>query len=74
MRAINKALMTTIAACGDMNRNVMCSSLPTMSEYHQDVHAVSKKISAITFCQLPRHITRSGSRMMTTGEEDSGGW
>ncbi|KAK7906119.1 Sulfite reductase [NADPH] subunit beta [Exophiala xenobiotica] len=45
MRAINKALMTTIAACGDVNRNVMCSSLPTMSEYHREVHAVSKKIS-----------------------------
>ncbi|KAK5085396.1 Sulfite reductase [NADPH] subunit beta [Lithohypha guttulata] len=45
MQAINKALMTTLAACGDVNRNVMCSSLPTMSEYHHDVHAVSQKIS-----------------------------
>ncbi|OAL40482.1 sulfite reductase (NADPH) hemoprotein, beta-component [Fonsecaea nubica] len=45
MRAINKALMTTIAACGDINRNVMCSSSPTLSEYHQEVHAVSKRIS-----------------------------
>lgn len=45
MQAINKALMTTVAACGDVNRNVMCSSLPTMSEYHHDVHAVSQKIS-----------------------------
>ena len=45
MRAINQALMTTIAACGDVNRNVMCSSLPTKSAYHKDVHAVSKRIS-----------------------------
>lgn len=45
MQAINKALMTTIAACGDVNRNVMCSSLPTQSEYHKEVHAISKKIS-----------------------------
>lgn len=45
MQAINRALMTTIAACGDINRNVMCSSLPTQSEYHAQVHAVSKKIS-----------------------------
>ncbi|KAF2750181.1 sulphite reductase hemo protein, beta subunit [Sporormia fimetaria CBS 119925] len=45
MQAINKALMTTIAACGDVNRNVMCSSLPTQSEYHAEVHAISKKIS-----------------------------
>ena len=45
MRGINKALMTTIAACGDVNRNVMCSVLPTKSAYHQDVHQVSCKIS-----------------------------
>lgn len=45
MQAINKALMTTIAACGDVNRNVMCSSLPTQSKYHSQVHAVSQKIS-----------------------------
>ncbi len=45
MRAINKALMTTIAACGDVNRNVMCSSLPEHSSLHREVHAVSKRIS-----------------------------
>ncbi|RAL63983.1 hypothetical protein DID88_003171 [Monilinia fructigena] len=45
MRGINKALMTTIAACGDVNRNVMCSSLPTGSKYHKEVHAISKRIS-----------------------------
>lgn len=45
MQAINKALMTTIAACGDVNRNVMCSSLPTQSEYHREVYAISQKIS-----------------------------
>ena len=45
MQAINTALMTTIAACGDVNRNVMCSSLPQHSQYHTDVHAISKKIS-----------------------------
>lgn len=45
MQAINQALMTTIAACGDVNRNVMCSSLPELSELHADVHAVSKKVS-----------------------------
>lgn len=45
MRGINKALMTTIAACGDVNRNVMCSSLPTQSAYHRDVHQSAAKIS-----------------------------
>lgn len=45
MRSINKALMTTIAACGDVNRNVMCTSLPTKSAYHRDVYQVSCQIS-----------------------------
>ncbi|OAA50816.1 sulfite reductase beta subunit [Beauveria brongniartii RCEF 3172] len=45
MQAINRALMTTIAACGDVNRNVMCSSLPTQSKYHRQVYACSQKIS-----------------------------
>ncbi|XWW95741.1 hypothetical protein V2A60_003708 [Cordyceps javanica] len=45
MQAINRALMTTIAACGDVNRNVMCSSLPTQSKYHRQVFACSQKIS-----------------------------
>ncbi|KAF3936041.1 hypothetical protein ABW20_dc0100568 [Dactylellina cionopaga] len=45
MRAINGALMTTIAACGDVNRNVMCSSLPQKSAYHKQVWEYSKVIS-----------------------------
>lgn len=45
MRGINKALMTTIAACGDVNRNVMCSALPYKSAFHGDVHGVSARIN-----------------------------
>ena len=45
MQAINRSLMTTIAACGDVNRNVMCSSLPTQSKYQKQVWKVSEKIS-----------------------------
>ncbi len=29
IRAINSTLMDTLGACGDVNRNVMCSALPT---------------------------------------------
>ncbi|KAL8893341.1 MAG: hypothetical protein Q9192_005363 [Flavoplaca navasiana] len=45
MRGINKALMTTIAACGDVNRNIMVSPLPKKSAFHRDVHYISAKIS-----------------------------
>ncbi|KAL7933542.1 beta subunit of assimilatory sulfite reductase [Trichoderma chlorosporum] len=45
MQAINRALMTTIAACGDVNRNVMCSSLPSQSKLHDEVQSYAAKIS-----------------------------
>jgi sulfite reductase (NADPH) hemoprotein beta-component len=45
MRAINASLLDTIAACGDVNRNVMCSPNPYTSPLHGDVYAWSKRIS-----------------------------
>ena len=45
MQAINRALMTTIAACGDVNRNIMCTSLLEQTRYHAEVYEVSKKIN-----------------------------
>ncbi|KAG8950217.1 hypothetical protein FRC04_007851 [Tulasnella sp. 424] len=42
---INKALLDTIAACGDVNRNVLCSSLPDLSHLHAQVYEYSKSIS-----------------------------
>ena len=45
MQSINQALMTTLAACGDVNRNVMCSALPQQSAYHASVHQYAKRIS-----------------------------
>jgi len=45
MQAINKSMMTTLAACGDVNRNVMCSPHPTNQAFHKEVHDVAKLIS-----------------------------
>lgn len=45
IQGINNALMDTIAACGDVNRNVMCSSNPYQSELHAEVYEWSKKLS-----------------------------
>lgn len=36
---MNKALIGTIAACGDVNRNVMCTPLPEASAAHRTVFA-----------------------------------
>ncbi len=41
IKDINSVAMDTIAACGDVNRNVMCTPNPYLSE----VHATSLKIS-----------------------------
>jgi len=45
IQGINEALLDTIAACGDVNRNVMCTSNPYQSEIHAEVYEWSKKLS-----------------------------
>ncbi|PSA90773.1 sulfite reductase [Bacillus atrophaeus] len=45
IQEINAALLDTIAACGDVNRNVMCTSNPYQSEIHTEVYEWSKKLS-----------------------------
>ncbi|KAJ2920679.1 hypothetical protein H1R20_g16416, partial [Candolleomyces eurysporus] len=42
---INRALLDTLAACGDVNRNVICSSIPTLSKLHRQVFEFSKEVS-----------------------------
>lgn len=42
---INQALLSTIAACGDVNRNVMCNPNPYQSEVHAEVYEWAKKLS-----------------------------
>ncbi len=45
MQEINIALLDTIAACGDVNRNVMCNPNPHQSSAHAEVLELSEKIS-----------------------------
>lgn len=42
---IHSTMMDTIAACGDVNRNVMAASNPYQSEIHTEVHELAKKLS-----------------------------
>lgn len=37
-KTINDTLLTTIATCGDVNRNVMCNPNPYQSNIHQEVY------------------------------------
>ncbi|OMI28467.1 sulfite reductase subunit beta [Bacillus haynesii] len=45
IQSIHSAMLDTIAACGDVNRNVMCVSNPYQSEIHTEVYEWSKKLS-----------------------------
>ncbi len=45
MQAINASLMDTIAACGDVNRNVMCNPNPHRSKAHAAALDVARKVS-----------------------------
>ncbi|MFJ7754687.1 assimilatory sulfite reductase (NADPH) hemoprotein subunit [Peribacillus muralis] len=45
IQEIHASMLDTIAACGDVNRNVMCNSIPFQSEIHSEVYEWSKKLS-----------------------------
>jgi len=45
IKEVNRALLNTIAACGDVNRNVMCNPNPEQSELHAEVLAITRAIS-----------------------------
>jgi sulfite reductase (NADPH) hemoprotein beta-component len=45
VQELHKTLLDTIAACGDVNRNVMCNPNPALSSMHGEVYAWAKRIS-----------------------------
>jgi sulfite reductase (NADPH) hemoprotein beta-component len=45
IRGINDSLLSTIAACGDVNRNVMCTPLAETSAVHEAAYTVAGDIS-----------------------------
>jgi len=45
MKEINDSLLDTIAACGDVNRNVMCNPNPYESKHHEAAQELAQKIS-----------------------------
>lgn len=45
IQEINQILLNTLAACGDVNRNVMCNPNPDQSELHGEVFEYAKTLS-----------------------------
>ncbi len=45
MAEINEALLSTLAACGDVNRNVMCNPNPYQSKVHGEILNLAAELS-----------------------------
>jgi sulfite reductase (NADPH) hemoprotein beta-component len=45
IQGLDRAALDSIAACGDVNRNVMCNPNPVQSKLHQQAYAVAKELS-----------------------------
>lgn len=45
IREVNESLLSTLAACGDVNRNVMCNPNPYQSDIHAQVYEWACKVS-----------------------------
>ncbi|HEY9281388.1 MAG TPA: assimilatory sulfite reductase (NADPH) hemoprotein subunit [Eoetvoesiella sp.] len=67
MQAIHNAMATTLAACGDVNRQVVSSVNPLLSSHHQIVQDWTEKLSAHF---LPR--TRAYHEIWLDGEKITG--
>jgi|SRR6185437_5725299 len=46
IKAFNEAKLISIATCGDINRNVICTAHPKQSPLHKQIHDFAGKISA----------------------------
>jgi sulfite reductase (NADPH) hemoprotein beta-component len=67
MQGMNAALIDSIAACGDVNRNVMASANPVESRLHEEVHQWALKVSEHL---LPK--TRAYHEIWLNGEKLAG--
>lgn len=46
IKTVNDALLTTLAACGDVNRNVMCNPNPPDSQVYSEVQAIAEAVDS----------------------------
>ena len=47
LKSFSQVHLDSIAACGDVNRNVTCAAHPSESELHAEVHAYAARISSL---------------------------
>lgn len=70
MQAMDKVLLDSIAACGDVNRNVMCNPNPVESKAHQQVYRWAAAISEhlLPNTRAYHEIWLNGERVTSTKE------
>ena len=72
MQAINGALIDTIAACGDVNRNVLASANPVETSAHPVIHDWATKLSEhlLPKTRAYHEIWLDGEKVVTTDEQE----
>jgi sulfite reductase (NADPH) hemoprotein beta-component len=72
IRRIDETLLTTIAACGDVNRNVACNPNPWQSRAHADALALARGLSDHLLPRTPayREIWLDGERIAGSEEPE----
>ncbi|MEB5781955.1 NADPH-dependent assimilatory sulfite reductase hemoprotein subunit [Staphylococcus pseudoxylosus] len=72
MQDINQSLLDTLAACGDVNRNVMCNPNPYQSDVHSEVNQIASDISRHLSpkTQAYHEIWLDGEKVLDTSDEE----
>ncbi len=69
IRIINMIKLSTLAACGDVNRNVMCCPAPHNDDVHREMQLLADKL-ALTFAPRTQGYYEIWLRDDETGEEE----
>jgi sulfite reductase (NADPH) hemoprotein beta-component len=72
MQAIDRACLDTVAACGDVNRNVMCTPNPHVSQAHGEALELAQSISEhlLPKARAYREIWLEGEKIVGGEPED----
>ena len=55
VKGINESLLSTLAACGDVNRNVVCSPTPALSKAHAAVQEDCRRVALALAPRTPAY-------------------
>lgn len=71
IQEVDRILLNTLAACGDVNRNVMCNPNPYQSEIHSQVYESAKVLSDYLLPQTRAYheIWLDGEKVVETASE-----